>query len=140
MRNVLIGLLAVALIGWAVFAINQPGEQNTIPSTTTTQYAQIQKDVSDEAAKLYDVRTAEEFAEGHFAGAINLSLQDIEAGKLPEADKETNLYLYCRSGNRSAQAAQLLKDAGYANVVDLGGLGDVQAMGGKLTTTKTQPE
>jgi phage shock protein E len=56
----------------------------------------------------------------------------MQVGKLPEVAKDTKIYVYCQSGNRSSQAVKILTDAGYANVSDLGGLQDVQANGGKL--------
>lgn len=70
-----------------------------------------------------DVRTADEFAEGHVQGARNLDLQngDFEAA-LQQLDKSVPYSLYCRSGNRSATAAELMRNAGFANVVDLGAL------------------
>ena len=96
-----------------------------------SEFAVIQSKIKD-GAQLLDVRTAEEFDSGHFAGAINLDVEDIIAGKLPDAAKDTQLYVYCRSGNRSAQAVSLLKQAGFTNITDLGGLSDVEGMGGKL--------
>ena len=96
-----------------------------------SEFAVIQSKIKD-GAQLLDVRTAEEFDSGHFAGAINLDVEDIIAGKLPDAAKDTQLYVYCRSGNRSAQAVSLLKQAGFTNITDLGGLTDVEGMGGKL--------
>ena len=96
-----------------------------------SEFAVIQSKIKD-GAQLLDVRTAEEFDSGHFAGAINLDVEDIIAGKLPDAAKDTQLYVYCRSGNRSAQAVFLLKQAGFTNITDLGGLTDVEGMGGKL--------
>ena len=97
-----------------------------------SEFAVIQSKIKD-GAQLLDVRTAEEFDSGHFAGAINLDVEDIIAGKLPEAAKHTQLYVYCRSGNRSAQAVSLLKQAGFTNITDLGGLTDVESIGGTLT-------
>ena len=94
-------------------------------------FTTVQAEV-DSGAKLYDVRTKEEYASGHFKNAINWDVQDIQDGKLPDISKDTKIYVYCRSGNRSSQAAALLKDAGYVNVIDLGGLTDVQAIGGTL--------
>lgn len=96
-----------------------------------SEFAVIQSKIKD-GAQLLDVRTAEEFDSGHFAGAINLDVEDIIAGKLPDAAKDAQLYVYCRSGNRSAQAVSLLKQAGFTNITDLGGLTDVEGMGGKL--------
>lgn len=73
------------------------------------------------AAKVIDVRTAEEFAEGHVKGARNLDIQngDFQAA-LEELDKEESYSVYCRSGNRSAAAVELMRNAGFTNVVDLG--------------------
>lgn len=96
-----------------------------------SEFAVIQSKIKD-GAQLLDVRTAEEFDSGHFAGAINLDVEDMIAGKLPDAAKDTQLYVYCRSGNRSAQAVSLLKQAGFTKITDLGGLTDVEGMGGKL--------
>ena len=84
-------------------------------------------------AHLLDVRTKEEFDEGHFVRAELFPLQDIEAGKLPDISKDSKIYLYCRSGNRSSQAKALLEKAGYTDVTDLGGLAGVQRIGGNLT-------
>ena len=85
-------------------------------------------------AKLYDVRTADEFASGHFAKAENWSLQDMQAGKMPTVAKDTKIYVYCHSGNRSSQSAALLQQAGYTNVTDLHGVANVESLGGKLVT------
>ncbi|MFZ1484246.1 MAG: rhodanese-like domain-containing protein, partial [Candidatus Saccharimonadales bacterium] len=85
-------------------------------------------------ALLVDVRTAAEFNEGYYPPAKNVPLQAIEANNYPSADKAAKIYLYCNSGNRSGQATTILKNAGYTNVIDLGGLGDVKSIGGKLST------
>ena len=96
-----------------------------------SEFAVIQSKINN-GSQLLDVRTAEEFDSGHFAGAINLDVEDIIAGKLPDATNDTQLYVYCRSGNRSAQAVSLLKQAGFTNITDLGGLADVESIGGTL--------
>ena len=75
------------------------------------------------APVVIDVRTAAEFAEGHVQGAINL---DVENGafqaKLSSLDKSVEYALYCRSGRRSAMAAELMATAGFTEVRDLGAL------------------
>ncbi|MDD3191535.1 MAG: rhodanese-like domain-containing protein [Bacilli bacterium] len=77
---------------------------------------------ADEAI-LIDVRTLEEFETERIPGAILVSLADIEAGKLSKmADKNETYIIYCRSGNRSAQAVQILKEEGYKHLYDLGGI------------------
>lgn len=74
---------------------------------------------------IVDVRRADEFAEGHIPGAVNVPNETIEeeaADALP--DKEQTLLLYCRTGNRSKQAAQKLADLGYSNVYEFGGISE----------------
>ena len=93
------------------------------------EFAGIQDDIKN-GAILLDVRTDSEFKTGHFTGATNLDIEDISGGKFPEVAKDTRIYVYCRSGNRSAQATSLLEKAGFSNITDLGGLDDVEAIGG----------
>lgn len=74
---------------------------------------------------IVDVRTAEEYQEGHIPGAINIpneDIVDVMPSELP--DKEQLILIYCRSGNRSKQAAQKLLDMGYTNLVEFGGIID----------------
>lgn len=80
-------------------------------------------------AVIYDVRTPEEYAGGHAKDAINLPLQDIEKGTLPSVPKNSPIYVYCRSGNRSSQAVSALKKAGFTNLHDMGGLNDLTKYG-----------
>lgn len=74
---------------------------------------------------LLDVRTQAEYAEGHIPGAICLPNETI--GSEPPAelpDREQTILVYCRSGRRSAEAAQKLADMGYVNVLEFGGILD----------------
>lgn len=75
-------------------------------------------------AKVVDVRSPEEFRGGAYAGAVNIPLQDLTR-RLAEIPKEKPVVIYCASGGRSAVGAQLLRRAGYADVVNAGGLGDM---------------
>jgi len=77
---------------------------------------------------LIDVRTPEEFASGHIAGAINIPVEEIGA-RLDEIPRDVPVVLYCRSGNRSAQAARILDGGGFEQVYDLGGIIDWVAAG-----------
>ena len=85
---------------------------------------------------IIDVRTAAEYASGHLDGA---RLLDVSSGQLasalPSLDKEAHYAVYCRSGNRSAQAAKLMKDSGFANVTNLGSISEA-AEATKLSITK----
>lgn len=71
-------------------------------------------------AFLLDVRTPEEFAEGHVEGATNIPV-DALAERLADVPKDHDVVVYCRSGGRSARAASLLREAGY-EVHDLGAM------------------
>jgi rhodanese-related sulfurtransferase len=70
---------------------------------------------------LIDVRTPEEFASGHIEGAVNIPVEAL-ASRLSEVPSGQPIVVYCRSGNRSATASQILADAGYTSIYDLGGL------------------
>ena len=75
-------------------------------------------------AVLLDVRTAEEFSAGYISGATNIPLQEIECAEEEIHGKNTLVYVYCRSGVRSAKAINALRYMGYTNLVDLGGILD----------------
>ena len=68
-------------------------------------------------AALVDVRTPEEVAEGHVPGAVNIPLGTLAAAKLPAGE----LYVYCHSGARSAQAVRCLKGRGV-KAENIGGI------------------
>lgn len=70
---------------------------------------------------LVDVRTPAEFAGGYIPTAVNIPLSDLP-GAMPDVDKDSRVILYCRSGNRSAQAASILRSAGFTSVTDFGGI------------------
>ena len=86
----------------------------------------INKGVEDwlgtEDAVLLDVRTVDEYRQGHIDGSLNIPLQNIQAVKnnIPDLDKP--IYVHCLSGARSAQATSVLKSMGYTNVTDIGGI------------------
>lgn len=74
---------------------------------------------------ILDVRTAEEYSEKHIPGAINIPNETIGTEDIPELpDKEQLILVYCRSGNRSKQAAEKLVKLGYTNIVEFGGIND----------------
>lgn len=79
---------------------------------------------SDPKIILLDVRTKEEFADGHIPGAVLLPYDAIteKTARMAIPSKERVIIVYCRSGRRSAIAAETLKDLGYRTVWDLGGI------------------
>ena len=78
---------------------------------------------------IIDVRTLEEWNSGHLASAQHLELQ-LVADSIEQLapDKDQQLSLYCRSGNRSGQAKTLIEAMGYTNVTNAGSVGDASAL------------
>jgi phage shock protein E len=124
-------LVFIGLIG--VFIVSSsPSTETEVKADNSSELSM--DNVSSEmnnGSLLVDVRTPEEFVAGYIEEAINLPLDKIQAGQTPEVETNKPLYVYCRSGNRSAEATKLLLAAGYTNVIDLGGINDVVAIGGK---------
>lgn len=77
----------------------------------------------DPEAVILDVRTEEEFAEGHIPGAVLIPHQEVplKAEKVLH-DKAKTILVYCRSGVRSRMAADALLALGFDNIYDLGGI------------------
>ncbi|MEZ5100772.1 MAG: rhodanese-like domain-containing protein [Thermoleophilia bacterium] len=81
-------------------------------------------------ATIVDVRTPGEFAAGHVAGAVNIDVQaDDFDDRIAELAKDGAYVVYCRSGNRSAQAVERMRAAGFTDLTDGGGLEDMTAAG-----------
>jgi rhodanese-related sulfurtransferase len=71
---------------------------------------------------LVDVRTPEEYAEGHMNNALNINWYDEDFAKQFEAiEKDETIYVYCKKGGRSAKAQKKLESLGYTNIVNLEG-------------------
>lgn len=97
------------------------GAVNGFVSISSAETKEIFKTEGDYI--ILDVRRADEFATGHIPGAINVaneSISDTEPAELPNKDQA--IYVYCRSGNRSKQAAGKLAAMGYTNIIEFGGI------------------
>ncbi|MCH4887407.1 rhodanese-like domain-containing protein [Acidaminobacter sp. JC074] len=85
--------------------------------------AEAAKELMVEGNIILDVRTQMEYDEGHIENATLLPLDQINAGEVDILeDKNQVILVYCRSGNRSAQASKALVELGYTNVKDFGGI------------------
>lgn len=73
-------------------------------------------------AVLVDVRTAQEYREGHIPESKNVPLQQLDKIASVAKNKDTQLFVYCYSGSRSRQAASILRQMGYTNVNNIGGI------------------
>ena len=69
-----------------------------------------------------DVRTPDEFAEGHLDGAVLIDFYEPDfADRIADLDRDAPYLLYCRSGNRSGSTAEIMKELGFTNVTDIDG-------------------
>ena len=73
-------------------------------------------------AVLLDVRTPQEYSEGHIPGSKNVPLQTLDKVRSVVENKDTELFVYCYSGARSRQAAAALGQMGYTKVNNIGGI------------------
>ncbi len=100
---------------------------NDVPSSQAVKIdaEEARRMMDEEEVIIVDVRTEEEFAEAHIEAALLLTLDQIasEAESLIP-DKGKTYLVYCRSGNRSAQAAKQLVEMGYTSIYDFGGIID----------------
>lgn len=76
---------------------------------------------SDPSTLVIDVRTVEEFAEGHVPGAINIPLASVPESLDAFGEKHTSIVMYCRSGRRAAEALEMLSNAGFNKLYHLDG-------------------
>ena len=93
-------------------------------------------DAVDELATrtVIDVRTPAEVAEGAVRGALNVDFQAPGfRERIAELDRDGRYLLYCRTGNRSGQAAAIMEDLGFTDVVDAGGFAALAAAGAPVT-------
>ena len=105
------------------------GSKNS--STENSDYRQIDMEEAEKIMKeekdyiILDVRTPEEYEEVHIPHAINIPNETISTKEISELPyKEQLILVYCRSGNRSKQAAGKLSKLGYSNIVEFGGIID----------------
>jgi len=123
MKRIITLILAAAVLLAGCAAAGNPAQTAEYKKISVLEAKEIME--SGDPYTLLDVRTQEEYDAGHIKGSILIPYTDIEklAGeKLP--DKGATILVYCRSGRRSAIAAQALADLGYTRVMDMGGIQD----------------
>ena len=131
MKRILIPALAALLLltGCAFAAAPAPQETADGSGAAKPSWVQIDQETAkrmmeaDDGHVIVDVRRQDEYDAGHIPGAIlipNESIVDERPSELP--DLEQVILIYCRSGNRSKQAAQKLADMGYLNIYEFGGI------------------
>lgn len=118
----LLWLMVASLIALATASACSSSEVVTIDATGAT---------------VIDVRTPAEYADGHLDGAVNIDVQDPEgfATAAAQLDPAGSYIVYCRTGNRSAAATAQLRDLGFDDVTDAGGLDEAAAATGLPVVT-----
>ena len=96
--------------------------KNQADGVQVLDVAKYEKKMTQPEVQLVDVRTPEEFGEGHLENAINIDVtaDDFDA-KVASLDKEKPVMVYCKSGGRSAKASARLKELGFKTITDLEG-------------------
>ena len=103
------------IISLPVFAQEKPG-------IIVLEPAEYKEQIANDSIQFIDVRTPEEFEAGSIEGAENIDfLADDFLKNMEKFDKEEPVYLYCRSGNRSAKASAKLSEMGFKKIIDLKG-------------------
>lgn len=113
--------LAAVLVAGAM-ALTACGGDTAVFDLTSAEASQELLQAPPTGLVILDIRTPEEFAGGHIAGAANLDFYEPDfAANLDALDKDLPYFVYCRSGNRSASAIETMKDLGFTQVYELDG-------------------
>lgn len=123
-RKALAVIFAVFLTGCAAKTSDSEKSEEVYRQISMEE---AQEMMGEEECVILDVRTKEEYDSGHIPGAICIPNETIGDEEIPELpDKDQKILVYCRSGNRSKQAAKKLVQLGYTNVIEFGGIHDWQ--------------
>ena len=125
------GVALAAVPVWSLSACGSEDATTSMAVASTVPSGANQVDVDPTGAILVDVRTPGEFASGHLRGAVNIDIQSSDfAQRIAELDPAERYLVYCRSGNRSAAAIQMMSAAGFDDLTDLGGVAEAAAATG----------
>ena len=127
MKKRVYGILIILVISLGVICIiNLKNTDNNIAKVKHVSMQEITKIMSENSNYIIlDVRTIEEYKEGHIPNAICIPNETIgEDTKNLLKDKGQLILIYCRSGNRSKQATEKLQKLGYTNLIEFGGIID----------------
>ncbi len=123
MRKIIPVLASTLLLLSGCSSKNSNAENNSYRQVDMEEAEKIMKEEKDYI--ILDARTPEEYEDGHIPHAINIPNETISTKAIPELpDKNQLILVYCRSGNRSKQAAGKLSKLGYSNIVEFGGIID----------------
>lgn len=110
------------------FTISVVACNNKQPSKTITEFGEINVVTPAEFKEksvnqtIIDIRTPQEFADGHIEGAVNINLYDRNfLVQIAQLDKTKPVFVYCRSGNRTSSASKKMSEMGFVQIYDLQG-------------------
>ncbi|WP_223164188.1 rhodanese-like domain-containing protein [Nocardioides mesophilus] len=127
--RLVVAVLALLLLG-SVTACSSETASGADGSTGRTVEPAEARALIEHGAVVIDVRTPEEFAEGHLEGALNLDLQNTDFfDQLGDLDPDDTFVVYCRSGSRAAAAIEQMVSRGFEDVVNAGGFDALEAAG-----------
>lgn len=127
MKNIILTFLVISI---AVFSCkNEPANSN---ATTTSEVSKaeftdmdvsaFQQKIKEGKVVVLDVRTAEEYADGHIEGAINFDVNKPSfISHITKMNEDVDYMVYCKSGGRSVKACQVMAKAGFNNLYNLEG-------------------
>ena len=112
-------ILFITVISILFFSCNAQNNAN-IKLVDAKEFSKEIK--ADNSPQILDVRTPQEFSEQHLANATNIDWNgnSFEA-QAKQLDKDKTVYVYCKSGGRSAKASSKLAEMGFKHIVDLDG-------------------
>ena len=118
--NQIIMLNRIILLVGCIIMVGCNSQQSSGVNLITS--SELKTILDKETVQLVDVRTPEEFSAGHIEKAINMNyFSDSFKSDINTLDKDKPVYLYCRSGNRSAKSARILQELGFPKIYDLQG-------------------
>ena len=120
-RSLLVYFVAIVVVGLMVFLTIKllPAEPKSAQISSTVSVTQA-ADLFSAGAFLLDVRESSEWEAGHVDGAVLIPLAQLSA-RASEVPSDKMVLVICRSGNRSAEGRDILKDAGFTQVTSVSG-------------------
>ncbi len=123
MKYMLIALAAVVIAGALFLMFRNKTESVAVAYRRISQEEAKSLMRGEEPCTILDVRTKEEYDNGHIPDAVLLPLDKLrDSAEAVLSDKDRMLLVYCRSGNRSRSAAKILTELGYSDVREFGGI------------------
>lgn len=116
-------MMVAAFFAGRILTQPQTCGASCFPQSADVNPQEFQQRINQGNITILDVRTPAEFSAGHIANAINLDFYDTSqfSSSLDKLDKNRTYLIYCRSGNRSAQAMKLMKEKGFTSIFNLSG-------------------